>query len=128
MSADEVQRFLGLLANAPKSRRTWRVLQCHCRGCGDLAVEVFRTPVETAPLVAVHSGLKPMTDESGSYPLGIGHKGIRATGATVQVLLTANQDGLQVACKCGKRLVPAATLLTAVRTGQSDMVLDAPGV
>ncbi len=121
-TADEVQQFLALLAGAPKSRRSWRVLQCHCRNCGALAVEVFRTPVDTAPLVAVHAGLKPVATSI----LEIDHKGIRADGPTVQVLLTNNQDGLQVACKCGKRVVAAATLLNAVRSGQNQIVLDTP--
>jgi hypothetical protein len=127
VSAEEVQRFLALIAAAPKSRRSWRVLQCHCRSCGALAVEVFRTPVETAPLVAVHEGLKAVAEPGGSYQLGIDHKGIRAGGPTVQVLFTRNQDGLQVACKCGKHVVPAATLLDAVRDGQTQIVLDTQG-
>lgn len=122
---DDVLQFLGLLGGAPKSRRAWRVLQCHCRGCGDLAVEVFRTPMDAAPLVAVYAGLKPA--ESGGRILGGLHdKGVRATEPTVAVLVSDLQDGFEVACKCGKRLIPARVLLAAVRTGQRELVLDTP--
>ena len=125
MSADDVLQFMRLLDSAPKSRRTWRVLQCHCRGCGDLAIEVFRTPVVTAPLVAVYNGLR-QPDSAAPSILGMGDKGLRATTPTVSVLLTDIQDGLQVACKCGKRVVAAGTMLGAIRNGQRKVVLDAP--
>lgn len=124
MSADDVLQFLRLLDKAPKSRRVWRVLQCNCRGCGELAVEVFRTPVDGAPLVAVHTGMRR---EPGQSILGMEDKGLRATDPTVSLLLFDFQDGLHVSCKCGKRVVKAATLLDAVRAGQREVVLDTPG-
>lgn len=128
MSAEEVLSFLRLLEKAPKSRRTWRVLECHCRGCGERAIEVFRTPVGSAPLVAIHFGLKALDMEPGKiYPLGIKHKGVRASDPTVSVLSNELQDGLEVACKCGKRVVPAVTLLSAVRRRESALILDTPG-
>jgi hypothetical protein len=128
MSAEEVLSFLRLLERAPQSRRTWRVLQCHCRGCGDLAIEVFRTPFSSAPMVAVHFGLKALDTEPGQiYPLGIEHKGVRASDPTVSVLSNELQTGLEVACKCGKQVVPAATLLGAVRRGETTTTLDTPG-
>jgi hypothetical protein len=126
--SEEVLKFLQLLEKAPKSRPTWRVVACHCRGCGELAIEVFRTPVASMPLVAVHYGLTALDMEPGkTYPLGIKHKGVRASDPTVSVLANDIQDGLEVACKCGKRVVPAATLLSAVRGGESALVLDTPG-
>lgn len=126
MSAQQdVVRFLALLDNAPKSRRTWLVLQGHCRYCGDRAIEVYRTPVAGAPLVAVHTGMKR---GPGTSILGLGDKGLRADAPTISVLLSANQDGLHVACKCSKRVVTAATLLDAVHDGRRELVLtDTPG-
>lgn len=124
MSADDVLTFLRLLDSRPKSHRTWRLVQCHCRRCDDLAVEVFRTPVESAALVAVCFGLKR---EPGQSILGVADKAIRANDPTVTVLWTDIQDGIAVACKCGKRVVPVSLLLGAVRAGERRVILEAPG-
>ena len=96
--AEEVLTFLRLLWKSPKSRRRWRVLECHCPRCGELAIEVFRTPAASAPLVAVHFGVKTLDMEPGKlYPLGIQHKGVRASDPTVSALSSELQDGLEVA-------------------------------
>jgi len=65
--AEEVLTFLRLLWKSPKSRRRWRVLECHCPRCGELAIEVFRTPAASAPLVAVHFGVKTLDMEPGKF-------------------------------------------------------------
>lgn len=129
MTEQDVMAFLRLLEKAPASRRKWRVLECHCRACGDLAIEVFRTPTDFASLVAIHFGLKAQNMEPGKlYPFGLQHKGIRASAPTVSVLQSTLQDDLEVACKCGKRQVPVSTLLATVREKRRKVVLDTPTV
>ncbi len=129
---DNIRTFLELLGKSPKSRHTWRALACNCRGCGDLVIEVFKTPDDFARLVAVHHGLRPPPEGSHTpvwtgHPAALDGKGVRSNATTVTVLLTDSQDGIEVACRCGKQVVPVATLLGAVRRGGKSFVLDTPG-
>ncbi len=121
---DELVRFLRLLGKEPTSRRKWRALEIYCARCNDLAAEVFRAPTGPVPLLAVYRGLKTPNVEPGTIrPIGLQGKSIRDDYTHVLPLASGRQDGIELACRCGKHVIAAAAVIRAARCRQLRLVV-----
>lgn len=116
----QVIHYLVALRGSPEHWKKARLVKLQCRKCHDLAAEVIETPYLFASKAVVHRGFSVGT---GSI---LARSGDRDPGAHVSVLLTASQDDLVVACRCGRHRVATVPIFDAIAEGRTTIVLNTP--
>jgi hypothetical protein len=113
----KVEEYLLSLQHDSQQWSDERVVIVRCRRCRNSIAEVMQTPFRQAGLVVVHRGfLRP---DAPLPPLR--ETGKRDSQMHISVLANSIQNPFTIACRCGKHVIRAADLLSAIDDGHPDL-------